>query len=90
MPFYKYESKDGEQIEKFLSMNEMKDEIQENNKTFYRVKEFGTAFSLKGNGWTTNGSGDFPSPKKSRAELGIKVDQERKSEMEMDQRRKKK
>lgn len=90
MPLYKYKSEDGEEIEKFLLISEMTDEISENGKTFYRVNEFGTNFKLKGNGWTTNGSADFPSPKKSKAELGLKVDQEKKAEMEMDQRRKKK
>ena len=82
MPFYTFEAEDGERIEEFMNMSEMKKEINKNNKIYKRVLEAPTAVHFKGNGWTKNNSQDLPSPRKTVADVGYKVDYDKKREME--------
>ena len=81
MPFYTYVSKDGEEIEKLFSMSERPDTITENGKTFERKQEFASTFILKGYGWASKGTGTAPTPKKSKAEVGIAVNHDLKKAM---------
>lgn len=82
MPFYTFVSKDGEEIEELLTMNELTDEIEKNGKTYKRKKEFSTNFILKGNGWASKGTVGIPNPTRSIADVGYKVDYDKKKEME--------
>lgn len=81
MPFYKYESEDGEQIEKFQQMSEMSDYIEENGKIYYRLPEFSGGFILRGQGWASKGNATAGSPKHGK-EVGLKVDYDKKNEMQ--------
>lgn len=82
MPFYRFKSKDGEEREEFFNMSELKDKINIEGKIFYRIPEFGTNIHYKGNGWTRNNTADLPSPHRSKADVGVKVDYDKKKEME--------
>lgn len=82
MPFYRFQAENGEEIEEFMNMNEIKDEIIKEGKEYKRVVEFCTNVYFKGNGWTRNNSQDLPSPRKTVADVGYKIDYDKKREME--------
>lgn len=83
MPFYTYVAEDGEEIEEFLNMSEMKDEIISNGKTFKRKPEFSKVFHLKGTGWVSKNTQHMVGgPKRSIADVGYKIDYDKKREME--------
>lgn len=82
MPFYSFKAEDGEEIEEFMNMSELKDVITREGKEYKRVPEFGTSVIFRGNGWTKNNSQDLPSPRKTKADVGVKVDYDKKREME--------
>lgn len=73
MPFYTYESEDGEQIELRQNMSDMTDEIEKDGKLYKRVPEFGGSFILRGQGWASKGNATAGKVKKYR-ETGIAVD----------------
>lgn len=79
MPFYMYISEDGEEKELFLNMNEMTKEKIINGKLFKLKSDFGGNFILKGGGWYSKNS---YIPKKTKADIGIKIDHDKKAEME--------
>lgn len=80
MPFYKYVAEDGEEIEKFFTMQDRPDQIEENDKVYERVPEFGTTFHLKGTGWASKGTATADSPKHGK-EVGIAVDKNKRKQM---------
>jgi hypothetical protein len=82
MPFYTYVADDGEEIEEFFNMSEIQHEIIKNGKTYKKKPEFGTAVHFKGNGWVSKGTEGIPEPKKTVADVGYKVDHDKKKEME--------
>jgi hypothetical protein len=82
MPFYTYIAEDGEEIEELLNMSDLKDTIEKNGKTYKRKKEFSTNFILMGNGWVSKGTEGIPNPTRSIADIGYKVDYDKKKEME--------
>jgi len=81
MPFYTFESEDGEKIEEFMNMNEMKDEIEKDDKVFKRVPEFSGNFSLKGRGWVSKNTQDVVPVRRTKADVGYKVDFDKKKQM---------
>lgn len=82
MPFYSFVAEDGEEIEEFLNMSELQDELFKEGKVFKRKPEFGTVFHLKGNGWVSKGSEGIPNPTRTVADVGYKVDHDLKKQME--------
>jgi hypothetical protein len=82
MPFYTYIAEDGEEIEELLNMSDLTDTIEKNGKTYKRKKEFSTNFILMGNGWVSKGTEGIPNPTRSIADVGYKVDYDKKKEME--------
>lgn len=82
MPFYLFEAEDGEQIEEYMNMNEMKDEIQRKDKKYKRIPEFGGSFILKGAGWASKNTSDVGPARKTKADVGVKVDYDKKKQMQ--------
>jgi len=82
MPFYTYVAEDGEEIEKFFNMSEMKDKVVIEGKTYKKKLEFANAVHYKGNGWASKGTSGIPNPKRSIADVGYKIDYDKKKEME--------
>ena len=80
MPFYLYESENGEKKEFFFEMSEMQDEIIRNDKKWKRIPQFGTNFRLKGRGWASKGTATANKPEKMK-EVGIEVDEHKKNQM---------
>lgn len=73
MPLYTYiNKKTGEEKELFLSISEMKQEIEIDGKVFEKKPEFSGNFILKGQGWASKGK-DLGTPVKE-TEQGIKFD----------------
>jgi hypothetical protein len=63
-------------------MSDLTDTIEKNGKTYKRKKEFSTNFILMGNGWVSKGTEGIPNPTRSIADVGYKVDYDKKKEME--------
>jgi len=75
MPLYNYvNKKTGEEREVFLSISDMKPEIEIDGEVYEKKPEFASNFILKGTGWAGKGKvNDLGSPIKQTAH-GIKID----------------
>lgn len=80
MPFYIFKHED-EYIEEMFPMDEIPEEFEKDGKVYTYVPTFSTNFVLKGVGWATKNNATASAPKLSK-EVGIRVDNDLKAEME--------